>query len=466
MKEQESVRLTTTIHSLDKKGSGMGLVYRDHGGNLPRKLKLNIPQTLIGEEVEVVVPNADGRRRATVMPDKILSSHPERTAPPCPHFELCGGCVWQHWEYAGQLAYKTDFVKSHLEKQGFDPSVVRDTIGMDHPFEFRNKMEFTFSEEGKLGLHELGNFRNIIDIDTCLISSRDMVRVMQIVSEWAEEFDLSGYDKSTHSGLLRHLRLRQSQVTGELMAALFATERPDGDLTDAVNTLVFRLTSELETLESLMWMENKDIADVAQAEDEDIHLLHGRTYIHEEMSGYSYRVWYDTFFQTNPAQAEKLVDLAMEMADVKDDESMIDLFCGVGTFSLPFASRVKSLAGVEIVESSIESAKRNALDNDIQNTYFLASDARRGMDEVLETWGTPDLLLLDPPRSGAGGKVMRRIGRLGTGRVVYVSCNPETFADDITWLREYGYTLKDVQPVDLFPHSAHVEIVSVLGLEN
>lgn len=466
MKEQKSVTFTTKIHSLDKKGSGMGLAYRDTGGNLPRKLKLNIPQTLIGEEVEVTVPNADGRKRATVMPDKILTPHPERTTPPCPHFELCGGCVWQHWEYPGQLAYKADFVKSHLKRHDFDTSVVRDTIGMEHPFEFRNKMEFTFSKEGRLGLHELGNFRNIIDLDTCLISSEDMVTVMRIVSDWAAEYSLPGYDKDTNSGLLRHLRLRQSQVTGELMAALFATESPDGGLSDAVNALVMRLTSEVESIESLMWMENRDIADVAQADDEDIHLLHGRTYIHEEMSGYTYRVWYDTFFQTNPTQAEKLVDLAIEMADVKEHESMIDLFCGVGTFSLPFASRVKSLAGVEIVESSIESAKRNALDNDIQNTYFLAKDARRGMDEVLETWGTPDLLLLDPPRSGAGGKVMRRIGRLGTDRVVYVSCNPETFAEDITWLREFGYTLKNVQPVDLFPHSAHVEIVSVLELEN
>ena len=465
MKEQKSVTLTTTIHSLDKKGSGMGLAYRDHGGNIPRKLKLNIPQTLIGEEVEVTVPNADGRKRATVMPDKILTSHPERTIPPCPHGELCGGCVWQHWEYHGQLKYKTDLVKSYLERHDFDPAVVKDTIGMDHPFEFRNKMEFTFSKDGRLGLHELGNFRNIIDLDTCLISSEDMVTVMRIVSDWAAEFNLPGYDKDTHTGLLRHLMVRQSQVTGELMAALFATESPKAH-PEAVDALVMRLTSELESLESLMWMENRDIADVAQADDEDIHLLHGRTYIHEEMSGYTYRVWYNTFFQTNPTQAEKLVELAIEMADVKDHESMIDLFCGVGTFSLPFASRVKSLAGVEIVESSIESAKRNALDNDIQNTYFLAKDARRGMDEILDTWGTPDLLLLDPPRSGAGGKVMRRIGRLGTDRVVYVSCNPESFADDITWLREFGYTLKNVQPVDLFPHSAHVEVVSVLELED
>lgn len=141
---------------------------------------------------------------------------------------------------------------------------------------------------------------------------------------------------------------------------------------------------------------------------------------------------------------------------------MFDLFCGVGTFSLPFAKRVRELAGVEIVESSIESAKRNAEENGIDNTYFLAKDARRGIDEVREKFGQPDLLLVDPPRSGAGGKVMRRIGRAEPKRIVYVSCNPESFASDITELVPFGYELKSVQPVDLFPHTVHVELVALL----
>lgn len=144
---------------------------------------------------------------------------------------------------------------------------------------------------------------------------------------------------------------------------------------------------------------------------------------------------------------------------------MIDLFCGVGTFSLPFASRVEKLAGIEIVESSIESAKRNASDNGLSNTFFLAKDARKGIDEVLESFGRPELLLLDPPRSGAGGKVMRRIGRSQPERIVYVSCNPETFATDIKELEPFGYTLKAVQPVDLFPHTVHVEAVALLVRE-
>ena len=181
------------------------------------------------------------------------------------------------------------------------------------------------------------------------------------------------------------------------------------------------------------------------------------------MSGYRYRLWFDTFFQTNPRQAERLVELAVEMAKPKATETMIDLFCGVGTFSLPFASRVKELIGVEIVEKSIESAIRNAEDNGIDNTHFITSDARRGFDQVIEKFGSPDLLMLDPPRSGAGGKVMRRIGRSQPNRIVYVSCNPESLAVDLKELLPFGYQIDQVQPVDLFPHTAHVETVVLMS---
>lgn len=459
MSKQEFEIHTVKIEKLNKKGSGVGTVWRDTSGSNPRKLKLNVPQTLIDEEVKVTVTHPN-RKTAKPLPDEIVSASPERITPACPHFEMCGGCVWQHWDYEYQLNYKTDEVKKFLVQNGFDTTGVRDAIGTEYPWEFRNKMEFTFGKEGALGLHELGNFRNVIDLDTCLIAGRDMVEAMLEVSEWQNDHDLSGYDKDQHRGLLRNLMVRQSQHTKEQMLAIFATESPDGELQDPVIDLIDRITDKFPNVQSLMWMENRDWADITQSEE--THILYGRDYINDEMYGYQYRIWFDTFFQTNPTQSEKLVDLAIEMAEAGADESMIDLFCGVGTFSLPFAKRVKSLAGIEMVETSIESAKRNANDNGIDNTYFLAKDARRGMDEMLETWGIPDLLMLDPPRSGAGGKVMRRIGRLGTGRVIYVSCNPESFAEDISWLRKYGYVLEKVQPVDLFPHTVHVEVVSLL----
>ncbi|QFF99214.1 23S rRNA (uracil(1939)-C(5))-methyltransferase RlmD [Psychrobacillus glaciei] len=451
------------IDNIDYKGNGQAVIWFENDkGFKPRKLKLTIPHTLKGESVQVVVDHPDKRRRKA-MPIEILAASPERTDAPCPHFELCGGCVWQHWTYEGQLKYKTEQVKNALKREGLDPELVLDTIGMDAPWHYRNKMEFTFSPEGEIGLHEQGNFRKIIPLETCLIAGRNMVDGMLEVGEWVKEFGLKGYDKDAHDGLLRHLMVRESFATGEMMLALFATKTPDGELVSAVENLVERIAKKFPNVKSLLWLVNTDWADRTQSED--THLLAGRDFIYDEMASYRYRLWFDTFFQTNPLQAQKLVDLALEMGKPKEDEKMIDLFCGVGTFSLPFAARVKELAGIEIVETSIESAKRNAIDNDLHNTTFLARDARRGLDEMHDHFGFADILLIDPPRGGAGGKVMRRIGRSKPKRIVYVSCSPDTFATDVAELLPFGYKLQTVQPVDLFPHTVHVECVAWLELE-
>ncbi|WP_421385429.1 23S rRNA (uracil(1939)-C(5))-methyltransferase RlmD [Bacillus salacetis] len=450
------------IHRLDDRGAGQAVVWRENEKGNIGKLKLTIPRTLPGEKVKVVVDEPLKRRRKAI-PEEILEAHPERTAPPCPHFERCGGCVWQHLSYEGQLKQKTDHVKEAVASQGYDPALVLDTIGMDNPWRYRNKMEFTFAPDGSLGLHEQGNFRKVISLETCLIASEEMVETAMEVAEWVQAHGLKGYDKDNHEGLLRHLMVRQSFATGEIMLGLFATEAPEGKLENAVTDLVNRVEDKFPKVKSLLWLENRDWADRTQSEK--THVLAGRDFIYDEMDGYRFRLWFDTFFQTNPVQAQKLVDLAVEMGKPKKTEKMIDLFCGVGTFSLPFASRVGELAGIEIVESSIESAKRNAEDNGIHNTTFLAKDARKGIDQILETFGRPELLLLDPPRSGAGGKVMRRIGRSQPERIVYVSCNPDTFATDVKELEEFGYNLKVVQPVDLFPHTVHVECVAELTLE-
>lgn len=451
-------KFVVNVTGIDKKGSGKAAVWRENELGNKKKLKLYIPETLPGEKVEVIAERPT-KRWSKAMITEMIEEHPNRTTPPCPHFHLCGGCVWQHWTYEGQLQQKTDFVKQHLEEQGFDPNLVQDTIGAAEPWHYRNKMEFTFAKDGSLGLHEQGNFRKIIPLETCLIAGNDMVEAAMTVADWVKDHHLKGYDKETHEGLLRNLMVRESFATGEMMLGVFAT-KPHAELTKATQDLKERIQKHFPQVKSLLWMENTLWADRAQAER--VEVLSGRDFIYDELSGYRYRLWYDTFFQTNPQQAEKLVELAIEMGRPKRHEKMIDLFCGVGTFSLPFASRVGELAGVEIVETSIESAKRNAKDNGIDNTYFLAADARRGIDQVLEKFGAPELLLLDPPRSGAGGKVMRRIGRAKPERIVYVSCNPETFAIDIKELVPFGYELEKVQPVDLFPHTIHIECVSQL----
>lgn len=458
MKKEQSEQYTVTIEKLDDKGFGQAIVWRENELGNKRKLKLIIPESLPGEKVQVTVKEPH-RRWQRQRPDKVFDRHAERVEPKCPHFGVCGGCVWQHFSYEGQLKEKGDRVKALLVEQGFSESVVRDPIGMDEPWLYRNKMEFTFSPEGNLGLHEQGNFRKVIPLETCLIMDKDMKEAVLEIARWVKRHEYPGYDKDTHTGLFRHVMVRKSFATGEIMLAIFATE--SYEKVEHVDEIVEIIREKYPEVKSLLWLENRDLADKAQAEE--VHLLHGRDFIYDELAGYRYRLWYDTFFQTNPTQAEKLVEIALEMVRPTKKEKMFDLFCGVGTFSLPFASKVKHLSGVEIVETSIESAKRNAKDNGIDNTYFLAKDARRGIDEIIEKFGVPNVVLLDPPRSGAGGKVMRRIGRTGADRIAYVSCNPATFATDIKELEPFGYTLEAVQPVDLFPQTVHVELVALMS---
>lgn len=446
------------IHRLDEKGFGQAVVWRENEEGNERKLKLTIPYTLPGEKVRVTVEEPH-KRRWKSKADDILEKNCERVTAKCPHFEQCGGCVWQHWDYKGQLNEKTNYVKNVLQLQKFSPEVVKDTIGMEEPWYYRNKMEFTFATDGSLGLHEQGNYQHIIPLETCFIMDEEMKEAVIEIADWVKENELSGYNKEKREGLLRHLMVRKSFHTGEIMLAIFATEAPDG--INGIDKLTKRIEDNFPQVKSLLWLENRNWADRTQAEE--THILLGRDFIYDELMGYRYRLWFDTFFQTNPLQAEKLVQLALEMAQPKQTEKMIDLFCGVGTFSLPFANRVKELAGIEIVETSIQSAKRNAADNGITNTYFLAKDARHGIDQILMEFGKPDLLLVDPPRSGAGGKVMRRIGRSKPNRIIYVSCNPVSFATDIKELETFGYMLKEVQPVDLFPHTPHVECVALMS---
>jgi len=445
----------TTIEGLNDRGVGKAAIRRENKFGKVKKEKLSVPYALPGEEVHATLIPPYRKKIARV--DELITTHPDRIEPACPHFGRCGGCTWQHWSYEAQLNHKTETVRTFIKEQGFDESLVKETIPAESEWNYRNKMEFTFGTDGSLGLHELHNYRQIIPLETCLIASDETVQVTMEIADWVKRHQLSGYDKETREGLMRHLLIRHSRSTGEMMVVLFATETAHEKVPD----LVERIKTSHKQVKSLVWIQNRQLSDSIQADHTEVLL--GRDYIFDTLAGFRYRLWFDTFFQTNPVQAEKLVELALDMAQPKKTEKMIDLFCGVGTFSLPFAERVGQLAGIEIVDTSIQSAKRNAKDNDIDNTLFYTSDARRGLAEVVESFGTPNLFLLDPPRSGAGGKVMRRIGRAEPDRVVYVSCNPKTFATDIKQLAEFGYRLETVQPVDLFPQTYHVEVVALMS---
>lgn len=453
--------LEVTILKMNANGYGYAKhVHPPEKGSNGKGLNIYVTNVVPGDVVRVTIPNAKGRRKAVVDYDELLYPGPSRNLSVPTHTAVSGGTPLQYMHYDAQLEYKMEMVKGYLKEKGFDTNLVQPIIGMAEPTRYRNKMELTFGENGELGMHQQGNFRRVIDMEDSILAPKVMVDVKHVVSEWQKDYQLPGYGKKTEQGLLRNLLLRMSFATGELMVVLYATEAPQV-YQEAADDLVKRLTSQFENLVSLLWVEHASAVERIQADE--TYILHGRDYINDELNGFKYRIWPDTFFQANPVQAEKLVELALDMADVNKEMRVLDLFCGVGTFSLPLAKASKELAGIEIVENSILSARRNATDNQLTNTYFMTSDARQGLIDLKEEWGYPDLLVLDPPRSGAGGKVMRSIGRFGTDKVVYVSCSPKSLADDLVWLRDFGYELITVQPVDQFPHTTHVETVVLMS---
>lgn len=456
--------LDIEIQSLTTKGEGFSRYIHpaDRGSN-GKHLKLYVRNTVPGDIVRVTVSNAKGRRRAALDYDELLKPSPQRNLAIPLDRGRSAGAPLQYMTYASQLQYKEGWVQEAFQEAGFGEVPIEPIIGMEDPNRYRNKMELTFSSHGHLGMHQQGDYQTIIDLEDSILAPEIMVEIKETISLWQARHQLPGYHKDLHQGLLRNLMIRESHARGEVMVVIYATESPES-YPEARADLVRTLTQEFPQLASLQWHVHQDIGDRIGSDKKFI--LSGRDFIYDELAGFTYRIWPETFFQANAVQAEEIVRQVLDMAQVDKTMRVLDLFCGVGTFSLPLARASKDLAGIEIVPASIEAARRNTQDNQVDNTFFLVSDARSGLKQLPDLWGLPDLLVLDPPRGGAGGKVMRAIGRMEPEKIIYVSCNPKSLAQDLKWLPVYGYEIQTIQPVDQFCHTAHVESIVLMRKGN
>ena len=449
-----------TIESINERGNGYArITHPPTRGHMGAGLQIFVPHVAPGDKVRVSVPNAKGRRRARLFDYELLQAGPNRD----PEFEFrpdfSGGTPLIAMSYKAQLNYKQQMIEEYLDKVSVSSELVRPIIGMEQPIHYRNKMELTFGVDGSLGMHAQGNYKKVVDLKDSVLATKDMMTAKYIVQRWWLDSNLSAYNKETKEGLLRHLILRQSHQTKELMVGIVANGMPE-NYEALVQDLSVRLEAELPVLASLLWIENTSISE--RSYETTTHIISGNDHINEAFCDFTFRIWHDTFFQPNPVQAEKMVSIVEDLIKDKKYNQVVDLYCGIGTFSLPLAKQAEQLTGIEIVESSIESAKRNAKDNGITNAHFICSDARRGLEALKEQWGSPDLLVLDPPRSGAGGKMMRSIGRYQPGVIIYISCNPKELANDLVWLEDFGYEVTYVQPVDQFPHTVHSECIVMI----
>ena len=378
---------------------------------------------------------------------------PERTAPRCPAYAACGGCTLQHMAYPAQLLSKRQAVYDALSRLGgLDAPNVLPTLGMDDPWRYRNKGSFPFARCGSATMYGFyaPHSHRLVPLFDCPIQDERVMDLVRRVNGWANENRIPPYDETTGGGALRHVMARVSR-TGERL--LTVVTRGPLSHKDA-------LLDALEGVESV-W-HNRNDADTNVIFGETFTLLAGSARIRETIGDLRFSVSPQSFLQVNPVQTERLYEAAVSLLDPKPEQTVLDAYCGIGTISLLLAGRVKRVIGVEIVAPAVEDAKQNARVNGIQNAEFLCDGVENALPRLL-AHEPIDAVVLDPPRKGCEPAVLDAIGKSGLARVVYVSCSPSTLARDCRVLADYGFSLLAAQPVDMFPHTAHVETVVLMS---
>jgi len=406
---------------------------------------------------------------------EVLKYHQQselRKEPFCSHFGICGGCKFQHIDYEQQLVYKTKQVKDNLERIGkVKLPEIKPILASAKQQYYRNKLEFTFSdrrwltieevrEEGvhnknALGFHMPGVFDKVIDIDHCYLQADPSNQIRLAVKNYALEKGWAFFNLRNQHGLLRNLMIRTA-TTGDLMVVVMFF---DNDI-EKINELLEFVKNKFPEISSLNYVINQKGND--SIFDQEVINYSGKPYIEEEMEGLRFRIGPKSFYQTNSEQAYELYKVARSMADFKGHETVYDLYTGTGTIANFVAKQVKKVIGVEYIAAAIEDAKINAEVNAISNAYFYAGDMKDVFTEAfINENGKPDVIITDPPRAGMHEDVIKTLLAIAAPKIVYVSCNPATQARDLNLLDSL-YEVKAVQPVDLFPHTHHIESVALL----
>lgn len=428
-----------------------------------------VPMTVPGDVVDVQVRKHHRRyMEATVV--RFVEKSPLRTEPFCEHFGVCGGCKWQSLPYSEQLKQKRQQVEDQLVRIGhLDIPEVRPCLGSERTREYRNKLEFTFADKRWLtyeeiaqggdiepmpavGFHIPGCFDKVLDINKCHLQVDLSNRIRLATKQFCVDNGYSFHNARAHEGLMRTMVIRTAS-TGEVMVIVVFNE----DDKERINALMSYLQLQFPEITSLIYMINEKWND--SLGDREPICFAGKDHIIEEMEGLKFKVGPKSFYQTNSEQAYELYKVTREFADLKESDTLYDLYTGTGTIANFCARRAKKVVGVEYVKEAIDDAKINSEINNIDNTTFYAGDMKDVLsDEFVERNGRPDVIILDPPRAGVDERVLEVIKRAAPERMVYVSCNPSTQARDLALLNDM-YEILAVQPVDMFPHTHHVENV-------
>ena len=391
---------------------------------------------------------------------EVIEPSPIEQPAACKHFGICGGCRYQNLSYEQQLDLKKRQVEELIEKNGlsFD---IENIYGSPITEGYRNKMEFTFGDEEKdgplaLGMHKKNSFYDIVTLDDCRIVDPDFNVLLQAILKYFKEKGETYFHKIRHEGFLRHLVMRRSVKTGDILINLVTTTQSRLDESEFVNMILSqkidgKVVGILHTL-------NDNLADVVQSDE--TKTLYGQDYFYEYLYNMRFKISPFSFFQTNTLGAEVLYDQVREYVGETKDKLVYDLYTGTGTIAQMLAPVASKVVGVEIVEEAVESAKKNAVDNHLDNCEFIAGDVLKVVDNLTKK---PDILVLDPPRDGIHPKALRKIINFNVDEMVYVSCKPTSLMRDLLVFREAGYEVKRACLVDMFPGTVHVETVVLLS---
>ncbi len=401
-----------------------------------------------------------------------------RIEPKCKHFGSCGGCKYQHVNYSEQLKFKRQHVLDSLERIGNLKNVqVFETLPSPEIYFYRNKMEFSFGLDRwltaeeiltdikragfYLGFHAPQRYNRIIDVVECHLESDLSNKILNFVKNYSQDNNLEIYNSETQTGYLRNLVIREGKNTGDVMVNLVTFL----DLPDVMKKFCDALVKNFREVTTVINNINSRRAQIAVGDREKIYFGSGT--ISEKLNGINFQISANSFFQTNTHQSEILFNVVKDFAELKKEDVVYDLYCGTGSIALTIAKNVKEVIGIELIESSIENAKKNQQANGITNCTFIASDLKdlltKNFSEI-EHFGLPSCIILDPPRNGLHQKIIEEICKFKTPKIIYVSCNPATLARDLKLFAEFGYEITKVQPVDMFPHTYHIESVAQLQL--
>ncbi len=451
--KNQSVELTITGVT----GEGAG-VARYVDADMPSGFVVFIPYTALGDVVRCRIVKVQ-KNHAFGRVEEILSPSPDRhSLIDCAVYGRCGGCVWRHITYDAECRYKWQWVKDTLARIGGLAIEPLPLLACEMPAHYRNKAQFPVvpGQDGPIMGFFAPRSHRVVACHDCMLQPKGFASVLDAVEAWMQANNVSAYDEATHKGLVRHIYIRQGAVSGQMLVCLVCTS---GKL-PAAAALISAVRCAAPQLASLVVNINAARTNVILGDSS--YTLWGESAIEDSLCGLRFRLSPHSFYQVNHAQTERLYALAAEAAGLTGQETLLDLYCGTGTIGLSMASRAKQIIGVEVVLAAVEDARRNAQVNHIKNARFICADAAKAAQELEQEGVQPDVVVLDPPRKGCDEALINTVVRMAPMRVVYISCNPATLARDLSLFRERNYIVDSVQPVDMFPRTAHCENIALL----